>query len=71
MSKRISYSPHHDITPEREAAALGNVYRFIFDTVNRKGPLCRGGGPDETRGSEHEIRPVGEKYTRRLGGSSS
>lgn len=33
---RISYAPHPNATPEREAAALAAVYRFLLDIASRR-----------------------------------
>ena len=53
---RITYTPHPDATPEAEASALANAYRFIFDSARKRGRLLDKSGPDDPERRSDEIR---------------
>lgn len=53
---RITYCPRGDATPETEAAALANIYRYIIDCHAKK-QAAHPGGPDDAKGgSKHDFR---------------
>jgi hypothetical protein len=47
-STDITYTPHHEVTPEAEISALVNVYKFILESHSQKeaAPESR---PDDAR----------------------
>ncbi len=46
----IGYRTREDADPERQRAALGEIYAFILERHQRKGTAC-GGGPEITDGT--------------------
>jgi hypothetical protein len=51
-SARIAYSQRPDATPEAEAGALANVYKFVLDSHARKEATRPGSPDDATKGSK-------------------
>ena len=49
---RIVYTPHPEATPESEAQALANVYRFILECARRKKAAEAGDYGQGTGGEE-------------------
>ena len=54
----VRYAPRPDATPEREAAALAAVYRFVLDASKRKAAGTNGGGDDGRRIKHDPATPI-------------
>jgi hypothetical protein len=48
-SRRISYRPRPDTTPQTERSVLGEVYAYLLN-ANQKGRLRDKSGPEDVKG---------------------
>ncbi len=50
----IAYTPRPDASPEAEAAALANVYRFVLDSANKNAAGVTSTNGGDAKGSRND-----------------